>query len=113
VIGFIQRNLPAIDRMAYAQGLHEVVEMKAENQRSFKFAYNKVNFPVTATGYPVHSGLGFSYFCWVRSACYAIAGPEARERWPTFGKLISDKSVSLAELVRPHREEKTSRCILC
>ena len=114
VIGFIQRNLPAIDRMAYAQGLHEVVEMKAAIQRSFKFRYERIKFPFTGSGAALYSGLGYSYFCWARGACYTIAGPEARERWPSFGKLISDKNLSLVKLVQPHQEEqKTSRCVIC
>jgi hypothetical protein len=114
VIGFIQRNLPAIDRMAYAQGLHEIVEMKAAIKRSLKFSYDRIDFPDTGRGAAIHSGLGYSYFCWTRGACYTIAGPEARERWPSFGKLISDKNLSLAKLVQPHQEEKkTSGCVIC
>jgi hypothetical protein len=62
VIGFIQRNLPAIDRMVFAQSLYEVLVNKAEIKRSFQFAYEDISFPVTAPGHSSRSGLGFEYY---------------------------------------------------
>ena len=66
VIGFIQRSLPAIDRMVFAQGLYDVVENKAKIVRSFKFKYDNADFPVTV-GDSSCSGLGYEY-CGVWSA---------------------------------------------
>jgi len=60
VIGYIQRGLPAIDRMVFAQSLYEVVEQKEKIERSFKFKYDNANFPVTA-GDLSCSGLGFEF----------------------------------------------------
>ena len=62
VIGFIQRSLPAIDRMVYAQSIYDVVGMKVEIERSFKFKFSDLDFPVTARDNSAHSGLGFQYF---------------------------------------------------
>ena len=35
------------------------------------------------------------------------------DRWGMGGKLMSSKNFSLAELMRPRREEKPSRCVIC
>jgi hypothetical protein len=66
VIGFIQRSLPAIDRMVFAQGLYDVVENKAKIERSFKFKYDNADFPVTA-GDSSCSGLGYEYYAGARA----------------------------------------------
>jgi hypothetical protein len=62
IIGFIQRSLPAIDRMVYAQSLYDVVEQKTEIKRSFKFTHDEGSFPDTSGGHGALSGLGFEYF---------------------------------------------------
>jgi hypothetical protein len=60
VIGFIQRSLPAIDRMLYAQGLYTVID-QAAIKRSYLYKTSDLRFPVTA-GDDSRSGLGFGYF---------------------------------------------------
>jgi len=41
------------------------------------------------------------------------AGCLGRVVFAAFGKLMSSKNFSLGELMRPRREEKTSRCVIC
>jgi hypothetical protein len=109
VIGFIQRSLPAIDRMVFAQSLYEVIEKNAEIKRSFKFTHGARDFPefpVTASGYSVHSGLGFNFFAW-GLVLEGNSGVTTR-----FEKLLSKKNLSIVELMQ-HREEKTSWCVMC
>ena len=62
VIGFIQRSLPAIDRMLFAHDLYPVADEKAAIKRSLKFDWDNFDFPVTADGYSSHSGLGFDFW---------------------------------------------------
>jgi hypothetical protein len=117
IIGFIQRSLPAVDRQIFAQGLFDVVENKAFNQRSFKFKYDNIDYPITAGDVSL-SGLGFDYLAhwgarW-RMCVLAGAGTAALACWVGgAGKLMSSKNSRLAELMRPRREEKTSRCVIC
>ena len=78
IIGFIQRSLPAIDRMAFAQGLMDVFMIHAKIERSLKFKnegieipamiprtfifkYDSTDFPATG-GDSSLSGLGYESF---------------------------------------------------
>jgi hypothetical protein len=79
VIGFIQRGLPAIDRMVFAQGLYDVVENKAKIERSFKFKCDNADFPVTA-GDSSCSGLGYEY-----CACATVFGFRSPLLWAGLG----------------------------
>jgi hypothetical protein len=116
VIGFIQRSLPAIDRMMFAQGLDNVEEeMNAEIKRSFQFKFSTPNFPVTVPDHSSLSGLGFDYFAgYYGTRCFSSpnGGVWAHRTAAGFGKLMSSKNVRLAELM-PQREEKSSRCVIC
>jgi hypothetical protein len=116
VIGFLQRNLPAIDRMIFAQGLTRIVEYNIPIKRSFKFAYDSSEFPFTDRGYSIHSGLGFEHFIGemgLPALCWGEVGPRATLWQGNLEKLISSKIVMLAELARPQREEKTFKCVIC
>ena len=115
VIGFIQRSLPAIDRMVFAQSLYVVVEKQAQIMRSFKFKYENLYFPDNKTGYSSLSELGFEYCADGRRigrGDFLDGVPLAFGRL-RFGKHISSKNRSLAELMQPHREEKACRCVIC
>ena len=110
IIGFIQRSLPAIDRMVYAQSLGDVVENKAEIKRSFKFMSGWGSFPDTAGDHSSLSGLGFDYFAGWRGGvgtCLNLEGRAALE------KHISSKNIKLTEFMRSLPAEKSSWCVLC
>ena len=86
VIGFIQRNLPAIDRMVFAQGLFDVIENKIRIKRSLAFKDDLVNFPTTAgdsSCLGLGFGLGFSY-------CSTTGGRLAGRGWCTMESCIGD-----------------------
>jgi hypothetical protein len=108
VIGFIQRSLPAIDRIVFAQGLYHVVEKKAKIERSFKFKYDDADFPVTA-GDSSCAGLGFKYAGELRVAggaqvrLYRVSAGEVR-RWKIH---VDQKTSDLQNLCG--RAEKTRR----
>jgi hypothetical protein len=108
IIGFIQRSLPAIDRMVFAQSLFEVVN-NGEIKRSFKFKYSTGDFSDTG-GDQSRSGLGFEYFAG-GSRCHAREGSEGGGH-ACLEKLWRDKHFKLAELIPPQREKKTSLCII-
>ena len=116
VIGFIQRNLPAIDRMIFAQGLRRVVDYNFAIKRSFKFAYDSSEFPFTDRGYSIHSGLGFEHFIGefgLPALSWGEVGPRPAIWQGNFEKLISSKIFMLTELARAQREEKTFQCVTC
>jgi hypothetical protein len=113
VIGFIQRSLPAIDRMVFAQSLYDVVEQEVEIQRSFKFKYDNSNFPDTSSGFTSHSGLGFEYFAMGKGSAPLGMLAGGRARFTLVGRFLSRKNLELAELMQPQQKEKTSRCVIC
>jgi hypothetical protein len=91
IIGFIQRSLPAIDRMVYAQSLYDVTEKKAEIQRSFKFTYEIIDFPETASEHAACSGLGFEYFAGWGDVDYMLQGTVRREAFGDWKTYIEQK----------------------
>jgi hypothetical protein len=110
VIGFIQRSLPAIDRMIFAQGFYNVSVENAGIKRSFKFKDHDFNFPVTAGDYSFH-GLGFDYFAgWVGGR---RVGGSLMGMCTGFERLMTYKHARLAELVQQLRVEKTWGCVMC
>jgi hypothetical protein len=112
VIGFIQRSLPAIDRMIISQNANDAVEMKTATKRSFTFKHDDFDFPVTTDHGFSRSGLGFEYYAAdgraKRGASWSSAGGSWKMR-----QLISDKNLRLAALTRPPQEAMTSWCVIC
>jgi hypothetical protein len=116
IIGFIQRSLPAIDRMAYAQSLYDVTENKAEIKRSFNFTYGGGSFPDTAGGHVSLSGLGFEFFSggggrgrlaggsgWVMArvrACWKSYVEQKHQTCRTYAATSRREVVSLCNLLR-------------
>jgi hypothetical protein len=107
VIGFIQRSLPAIDRMVFAEGLSDVVENKAKIERSFKFKNDNADFPSTA-GDSSCSGLGYEYCAGsVARARRCLFEGSRRRGAAGFKKLCRAKISDLQNLCR--RSEKRRR----
>jgi hypothetical protein len=96
IIGFMQRSLPAIDRMAFAQGLYDPLKNNAEFQRSFKMKFGSTEFPVTGSD-SSHSGLGYEYFACAVGApsTGSLAGACVRR---TVAELVANKTTDLQNL---------------
>ena len=63
VIGFIQRNLPAVERCLFAEGnLYGVANKTESLVRTFKFKYDNESFPAITRGDSAHVGLGVDYW---------------------------------------------------
>jgi hypothetical protein len=127
IIGFIQRSLPAIDRMAFARGLDNAIKTEIGIERSFIVAIENpgqpnTDFPVTG-GNSSRSGLGYEYsvaggvipafdrYEWGRvTFCNQAACTDIRNR---FGTFMEVKHSRLEELMPQQREKKTPRCVIC
>ena len=99
VIGFIQRSLPAIDRMVYAQCLYYIVGSKSQVNRSFKFEQDVIDFPVTA-GLNSHADLGFDFYVGHGSRAgmvggHLLGGRGAAQPWKTY---VEEKLQALQRL---------------
>ena len=110
IIGFIQRSLPAIDRMVFAQGLYDVMEKKAEIKRSFKFTHDDGSFPDTSGGQGTLSGLGFEYLVgrvgWVQPGSAGCGDARSLEN------LCRAKTSDLQNLCR-HIEQRSRLGVCC
>ena len=102
--------------MVFAQSVYDVVEDKVEIKRSFKFTHGTGDFPVTSGDHSSLSGLGFEFFAFAEPAnLYDVLFGEiyvvARAGSSFFGKLMSSKNSSLAELMAATaRREVISVC---
>ena len=105
VIGFIQRSLPAIDRMVFAQGLDDVVLQNAKIKRSYQLAANIYQFPATTSDYSSRNGLGFEYF--IGHSAREWGGPWCLMRGRSLGDLCRAKTADLQNLCG--RSEKKRR----
>ena len=119
IIGFIQRSLPAIDRMVFAQSLYEVAKEKAKIQRSFHFTSDTIDFPATTNDHSSRSGLGFEYFAASWSALmlgWSTVGKGTRWFRSDTVKLLENlwraKTTDLQNLCR-HIEQRSRLGVCC
>jgi hypothetical protein len=111
VIGFIQRNLPAVDRQVFAQGLFEVAAEKTKSQRSFKFKGNQGDFPVTA-GDVSCTGLGFDY-CALAMPITGVVLPCALDGYSAWKMYVEQKKLqTCSTYAATARREVVSVCNL-
>ena len=89
IIGFIQRSLPAIDRMAYAQSLYNVAKNEAEIKRDLADNHSL-------------SGLGFEY--------YADCGAQGNLYW---GGIIGLAWSGDVGIWKTYIEQKHQTCRTC
>jgi hypothetical protein len=105
VIGFIQRSLPAIDRMGFAQALYNVVLKNSTIKRSYQLVANIHQFPATTSDYSLRDRLGFDYF--IGHGGREWGGPWCRDRGRWLGDLCRAKTADLQNLCG--RSEKKRR----
>jgi hypothetical protein len=109
VVGYLERLLPVSYVQAGCQGLNKVIKGEPLKRELALFFPNTSYYPLDADH---KNRLGFNhgvYFC--QMGRRANGGWIGNEWIRLLGKLISTKNLKLAELVRPHQEEKTSRPI--
>ena len=75
VIGYLQRDLPAVDRFAFAQDIYELVENKKNFNRETKYVYDKNgSFPDSICSDSSSGGLGFDYGIYGGGLWRGVAG---------------------------------------
>ena len=115
LIGFEMRRLPGIDRCVMAQGLYFVIERKEPVTRTYTFRIGgtDVSFPETVADDSI-DGLGGD-FAAGDSGRPADCPPDAYGWWlrsGSYGKLMSNKNIKLAELMQPDPTQQPSWCVL-
>jgi hypothetical protein len=114
VIGFIERNMPAIDHMVFAHGLRDAATNNTPPDRSFTFSDGLPVLPVS-TGENARRGLGFNHYILMKSG-HRGSGPghscDAEQNAGFFGKYINNKYARLADLTHLNRSVFSSVCVI-
>jgi hypothetical protein len=104
ILGFVQRFLPACDAQVFAYGLHDILNNKHVNPRSFKFKHDPANtfYPLlnasSGIGYdlPAVSGTGrFAPYCLLRGGtrlAYKAFVEQKHQAWRNYESLWQKKS---------------------
>lgn len=106
IIGYLERSLPAVDRMAFARAF-------SDKERTLKYKYtNKGSFSdcQDAEGNSDHTGLGFD------KAIFGKSTQRVGQRWwlgaDWIKKHLANKNILLAELMLQQPNHPTG-CVIC
>lgn len=110
IIGYLERSLPTVDRIAFARAF-------SDKERTLKYKYaNKGSFPDCrdAEGDLKLAGLGFDRAIFGKST--QRVGQDLKQRWwhgaDWIKEHLANKNILLAELM-PQQPEHPTECVIC
>lgn len=106
VVGYVMRNLPAVDRMAFAQGLNSLLVRKEEFARFFQLRLDNISYPMTITE-RLPDRLGMEYYVgWWEGECISNSW------WPAEGEICRTYLEQKHQKLKSLQEVKEPSCQL-